>query len=136
MPVELNHTIVCARDKRASAAYLADLLGLSVGPDEGPFVPVAFDNGVTLDFMDRSDDFTLQHYAFLVDGATFEAAYDRMRERDVTIYAHPFLEQPGEIYVDGELRGFYFRDLAGHTMELLVKAAELTRDFGPVLERT
>jgi catechol 2,3-dioxygenase-like lactoylglutathione lyase family enzyme len=136
MPIELNHTIVCARDKRASAAFLADLLGLSVGPDEGPFVPVALDNAATLDFMDRDDDFTMQHYAFLVDGAAFEAAYDRMQDKGVTIFADPFLKQPGQVYVDEDLRGFYFRDLAGHTMELLVQASELSRDFGPVLERT
>src|SRR4051794_21213498 len=119
--IELNHTIVCARDKRASAAFLADLLGVTVGPDEGPFVPVALENSVTLDFMDRDDDFTMQHYAFLVDGDTYDAAYKRMLDKDVTIFADPFLREPGETYVDGDLRGFYFRDLAGHTMELLTK---------------
>ena len=122
MTLELNHTIVCARDKRASAAYLAELLDATVGPDDGPFVPIMLENSVTLDFMDRDDDFTMQHYAFLVDGGSFDAAYKRMLDKDVTIYADPFLKQPGETYAENGTRGFYFRDFAGHTMELLTKA--------------
>lgn len=67
MPVELNHTIVAARDRRASAEYLANLLGLEVGPPYGPFLPVETSNGVTLDFMESGDpEITSQHYAFLV----------------------------------------------------------------------
>ena len=50
MSVELNHTIVFARDNRASAEFLAGLLGLEVGEQWGPFIPVATGNGVTLDF--------------------------------------------------------------------------------------
>jgi catechol 2,3-dioxygenase-like lactoylglutathione lyase family enzyme len=121
MSVQLNHTIVCARDKRASAAFMSEVLDVPVGPDEGPFVPLELENAVTLDFMDRHDDFTLQHYAFLVDGETFELAYKRMQERDITIFADPFLEEPGETYLENGMRGFYFRDLNGHTMELLTR---------------
>jgi hypothetical protein len=40
MTVELNHTIVWARDKAASAAFLAEILGVPVGGPVGPFVPV------------------------------------------------------------------------------------------------
>jgi catechol 2,3-dioxygenase-like lactoylglutathione lyase family enzyme len=121
MTVQLNHTIVCARDKRASAAFMSEVLRVPVGPDEGPFVPLELENAVTLDFMDRDDDFTMQHYAFLVDGETFEAAYKRMQDKAITIFADPFLEEPGEIYLEDGMRGFYFRDLSGHTMELLTK---------------
>jgi catechol 2,3-dioxygenase-like lactoylglutathione lyase family enzyme len=122
MTVQLNHTIVNARDKRASAAFMSDVLDVPVGPDDGPFVPLEMENAVTLDFMDRSDEFTLQHYAFFVDGETFEAASKRMQDREITIFADPFLEQPGEVYEEDGMRGFYFRDLNGHTMELLTRA--------------
>ncbi|KOU44260.1 glyoxalase, partial [Streptomyces sp. WM4235] len=50
MSVELNHTIVHSRDNRRSAEYLADILGLEVGTEWGPFIPVETGNGVTLDF--------------------------------------------------------------------------------------
>ncbi|MGH3914505.1 MAG: VOC family protein, partial [Pseudonocardiaceae bacterium] len=67
MSVELNHTIVFARDNRVSAEFLANILGLEVGEEWGPFIPVATSNGVTLDFA-TSDQETIaaQHYAFLV----------------------------------------------------------------------
>ena len=120
--IELNHTIVGARDKRAAAAFMAEVLGVEVGPDEGPFVPITLENSVTLDFMDRDDDYTTQHYAFLVDGATFDAAYKRIVDKGVTIYADPFMKEPGEMYDEDGNRGFYFHDLAGHTMELLTPA--------------
>ena len=49
MAVELNHTIVPAADKWASAKFLAAILGLEAGPEWGPFVPIRLANGVTLD---------------------------------------------------------------------------------------
>ena len=51
MAIELNHTIVSARDPQASAAFLADMLGLPAPTRFGPFHCVALDNGVTLDFL-------------------------------------------------------------------------------------
>lgn len=49
MSIELNHTIVGAADKHASARFLAGILGLPVGADTGPFAPVrlAADPGFT-----------------------------------------------------------------------------------------
>jgi hypothetical protein len=44
-----------ARDKRASAKFLADILNLEAGPEWGHFVPVRTANGVTLDFDERED---------------------------------------------------------------------------------
>jgi hypothetical protein len=44
MSSELNHTIVWVRDKAASAGFLADILGVPVGPPSGPFVPVQLGN--------------------------------------------------------------------------------------------
>src|SRR5262249_55007997 len=66
MSVELNHTIVAAHDKEASARFLADLLGLEVSPQFGPFIPVQIANGVTLDYREEAGSITPQHYAFLV----------------------------------------------------------------------
>ncbi|MDP9843667.1 hypothetical protein [Streptosporangium lutulentum] len=40
MTVELNHTIVPARDPQASAQFLAEILGLSVDPPVAHFTPV------------------------------------------------------------------------------------------------
>ena len=78
MTVELNHTIIPARDKWTSAKFLADILNLEAGPEWGHFVPVCTGNGVTLDYSD-SLDFRPQHYAFLVSEAEFDAALSRIR---------------------------------------------------------
>ena len=54
MTVQLNHTIVAAHDKQTSARFLADILGLRVSPQYGPFIPVEIPNGVTLDYVDTA----------------------------------------------------------------------------------
>jgi hypothetical protein len=65
MSVELNHTIIPAKDKWVSAKFLADILNLEAGREWGHFVPVKTANGVTLDF-DTREEFRPGHYAFLV----------------------------------------------------------------------
>ena len=84
MAVELNHTIIPARDKRGSAKFLADILNLEAGPEWGHFVPVRTANGVTLDF-DEREDFRPQHFAFLVSEAEFDAALARIRAGGVRL---------------------------------------------------
>jgi len=121
MAVELNHTIVPSHDKHASAQFLAELLGLSVGAEDGPFVPVALGNGVTLDYMNRQG-FGEEHYAFLVDDATFDAAYQKMRDRGLEHWADPEHTQPGEINTRWGGRGVYFPDPNGHNLEILTRA--------------
>jgi catechol 2,3-dioxygenase-like lactoylglutathione lyase family enzyme len=118
MSVELNHTIVSAHDKLASADFLADILGVPVGDPVGPFVPVQLGNGVTLDYMD-SDAPGRNHYAFLVDDATFDAAYARLTERGIQIWADPGHEDPDVVNTRWGGRGLYFLDPAGHNMEIM-----------------
>jgi catechol 2,3-dioxygenase-like lactoylglutathione lyase family enzyme len=121
MPVELNHTIVAARDKHVSAAFLADILGLEVGDPVGPFVPLQLGNGVTLDYQDRAE-FSSQHFAFLVDDESFDAAYQRLLDRGIQTWADPDHTQPGELNTRWHGRGVYFPDPDGHNMEILTRA--------------
>lgn len=121
MSVELNHTIVAAHDKHASAAFLAEVLDLKVGGEVGPFVQLELANGVTLDYMDR-EEFSSQHFAFLVDDELFDAAHQRLLDRGIDTWADPDHEQPGEINTRWGGRGVYFPDPAGHNMEILTRA--------------
>ncbi len=121
MPVELNHTIVAAHDKHAAAAFLAEILGLEVGGESGPFVPLPLGNGVTLDYADRSG-FEPQHYAFLVDDEVFDAAYERLLDRGVRTWADPDHREPDTINTRWGGRGVYFPDPGGHNMEILTRA--------------
>jgi catechol 2,3-dioxygenase-like lactoylglutathione lyase family enzyme len=122
MSVELDHIIIPARDKLASARFLASILGLPAGPQVGPFVPVRLGNGVTLDYAD-ANDFHSHHCAFLVGDAEFDAALARVREAGITIYADPHHQQPGELNHREGGRGFYFDDPNGHNLELLTRVS-------------
>ena len=55
MAVQLNHTIVRSRDKRESATFLSEMLGVAAPVPFGPFLVVEVDNGVSLDFDDDVD---------------------------------------------------------------------------------
>ena len=120
MTIELNHTIVPSRDKHASAQFLADILGIPVAGEAGPFVQVELGNGVTLDYMNR-DDVTWQHYAFLVDDDTFDAAYKKLLDAGVQTWADPDHNEPDEINTRWGGRGVYFRDPDGHNLEILTR---------------
>lgn len=120
MSVELNHTIVHARDNRESAEFFADLLGLEITAEWGPFIAVALSNGVTLDFATiPAEHLTPQHYAFLVSDAEFDAAYGKIRARGVQHWADPHQKQPGEINHNDGGKGVYFLDPSDHAMELI-----------------
>jgi catechol 2,3-dioxygenase-like lactoylglutathione lyase family enzyme len=122
MSVQLNHTIVASRDKKASATFVADLLGLEVGAPYGPFIPVATTNGVTLDFADSDkDEITPQHYAFLVSEEEFDAIFGRIQQAGVAYYADPARQQAGVINHRGGGRGAYFEDPGGHVLEILTR---------------
>ncbi|MEU2926783.1 VOC family protein [Streptomyces sp. NPDC007251] len=120
MSVELNHTIVHARDNRESAEFLSELLGLDITGEWGPFVAVSLGNGVTLDFASIPEDrITPQHYAFLVSEEVFDAAYAKIVERGMAHWADPHQKQPGTINHNDGGRGVYFLDPVGHAMELI-----------------
>ncbi|MFG2616643.1 VOC family protein [Streptomyces sp. NPDC048507] len=122
MSVQLNHTIVFCRDNRKSAAFLADILGLEVGPEWGPFVPVSTTNGVTLDFAVLPDGpIAAQHYAFLVSEAEFDTAFEKIRSAGITHFADPHGKRPGEINHNDGGRGVYFPDPDGHGMEIITR---------------
>ncbi|MFJ2919068.1 VOC family protein [Streptomyces sp. NPDC087307] len=122
MSVELNHTIVHARDNRESAEFLADILGLEVGAEWGPFIPVQTANGVTLDFATIPEaSITAQHYAFLISEAEFDTAYARIKELGLTYFADPHQKHPGEINHNDGGRGVYFLDPVGHAIEIITR---------------
>ena len=120
MSIELNHTIVPARDPLASATFLADLLGLPAPVPFGPFFAVALDNGVTLDFQRDDGELTIQHYAFLVGESEFDAIFGRIRARGLTFWADPACRRPGQINHHDGGRGVYWDDPNGHRLDRLM----------------
>ncbi len=123
MAIELNHTVVLARDKQVAAPFLASLLGLPAPEPAGPFLAVTLANGVSLDYADAGGEVPSQHYAFLLSEAEFDAAFDRLQALNLTYYADPHHHQPGEINRRNGGRGLYFDDPDGHNMEIFTPGA-------------
>jgi len=124
--VELNHTIVQARDREASARFYAEILGLEIAGRLGPFVAVATGNEVSLDIMSVGDAaIHPQHYAFLVTDAEFDEIFGRIEERGLEYWADPFRQRPGEHNTGYGGRGVYFEDPNGHNLEILTRPYEL-----------
>jgi catechol 2,3-dioxygenase-like lactoylglutathione lyase family enzyme len=117
---QLNHIIIPAHDKKISAKFLGDILGVKPDPQWGPFIPLRTANGVTLDFVD-SKDVRTQHYAFLVDEREFDAGLARLKKDGIKIYASPHKDGPGEINHHDGGRGVYFEDPNGHLLEMITR---------------
>lgn len=118
MTIVLNHMIVPAADKQASAEFLARLLRLNVGVQAGPFVPVQINDDLTLDFDDRRGAVP-GHYAFLVDDDTFDALMEHLRKSPEIPYGSgPMHGWDREINHLGGGRGVYVGDPDGHSYEI------------------
>lgn len=122
MSIDLNHTIVHARDPKASATFLAEMLGRPEPVPFGPFHGVELDNGVTLDFIAAADDeLIIEHYAFLVSEQEFDQIFARITERGLPYWADPAHQQPGRINHHDGGRGVYWNDPNGHYLEIITR---------------
>lgn len=121
MAVELNHTIVWCNDKQTSANFLAEILGRPAPQPFHHFLVVELDNGVSLDFMEKAGKVALQHYAFLIGEADFDAVFARLRARGLDYWADPAKRKPGEINRNDGGRGLYFDDPNGHLLEVITR---------------
>lgn len=118
--IQLDHTIVPSRHKDAAARFFADLFGLTVGPATGPFMPVAVDDALTLDFADDAA-FEPHHYGFLVDDDTFDGILARAHLNGVTLGAGPEAGWDRQINHLNGGRGVYFQAPDGHTYEIFTR---------------
>jgi len=121
MTVKLNHTIVAARDRKASALFMSELLGLAPPVLLGPFALVTVGDELTLDFLETGDAITPQHYAFLVSEAEFDEIFGRIKARGLAYWADPSQKKRNEINRWDDGRGVYFEDPNGHLLEILTR---------------
>ena len=121
MPAQLNHTIVWCHDRYRSSAFLAEILGLPAPRTFLHFEIVDAANGVSLDYMEKDGPIALQHYAFLVSDAEFDAGMQQIERKGLTYWADPARSQPGVINHHFGGRGVYFEDPDGHLLELITK---------------
>src|SRR3712207_8736434 len=121
MPIVLNHTIVPARDKVASARWFADLFGLEFKGTHSHFAPVQVNADLTLDF-DDAEQFEGHHLAFLVTEDEFDAIFGRIQATDTPFGAEPWTGYNRQINHRQGGRGVYFTDANGHSWEIMTRA--------------
>ncbi len=121
MTIELNHTIVPARDKEESARFYERIFGFT---PEGPmahFSPVRISSqSLTLDF-DNREHVEPHHYAVKVSETEFDEIFDRIKKEGLAYGSGPRTPSDMEINNWDGGRGVYFVDPSGHLLELLTK---------------
>ena len=118
MSIMLDHTIVPARDKVASAEFFAGIFGLEYKGPHSHFAPVQVNDALTLDFDDR-DRFEPHHYAFRVSEGEFDAIFGRVKAAGIAYGSGPRSRTDGEINHRRGGRGVYFDDPNGHILEIM-----------------
>src|SRR5919198_886778 len=118
MTVQLNHTIIPARNKKESAKFLSEILGLPEPFAFGPFLAVQVDS-LTLDYVEVSEDTEIEsrHYAFLVSEDEFDQIFGRITERGIPYWAAPHKEPPQQITPRDGGGGCYSPAPDGHGLE-------------------
>ncbi|HXG36247.1 MAG TPA: VOC family protein [Dehalococcoidia bacterium] len=118
MGIALDHTIVPARDKVASAQFFARIFGLEYEGLWAHFAPVRVNETLTLDF-DEWERFESHHYAFLVSDEEFEAILERVKQEGIPYGSDPWAQDNMRINHRHGGRGFYFKDPNGHSLEVI-----------------
>ena len=118
MAIILDHTIVPAHDKVASARFFARIFGLEYNGPHSHFAPVRVNEQLTLDFDERGE-FEMHHYAFRIGEAEFDAIFDRVKAEGIPYGSGPRSRTDMQINRRNGGRGFYFEDPNGHVLEVL-----------------
>ena len=118
--INLDHTIVPAKDKEESARFFARIMGLKYEGVHGHFAPVKVNDTLTLDF-DNREGFEHHHYAFHVTEEDFDAIFERVKAESLPYGSEPRAQDNMQINNRLGGRGFYFKDPNGHSLELLTR---------------
>jgi catechol 2,3-dioxygenase-like lactoylglutathione lyase family enzyme len=123
MTIELDHAIVPARDRKAAAQLLAQILGVPWGDAGiGPFTAVYVNGGLTLDFDQAEAPFPLQHYCFRVTEAEFDAILARIRRKGIAYRSTPHGPADMEVNTHHGGRIVYWNEPDGHVWEALTSS--------------
>lgn len=120
MTIQLNHTIVSARDPESSAGFLSSILGLAAPETVGPFTIVQVGE-TSLDFIETEEYVHPRHFAFLVSEAEFDAIFQRIKDRGLSYWADPHRGNEGRINSWDGGRGVYWDDPDGHLLEIITR---------------
>jgi catechol 2,3-dioxygenase-like lactoylglutathione lyase family enzyme len=118
--MELDHLIVPARDREASAALLAAILGVPwSATGVGPFCPVYVSNGLTLDVDQVEGPLPVLHYCFRVGDGEFDGIVSRLTAAGIPYRSTPHGPADGRINTQHGGRIVYWSKPDGHVWEAL-----------------
>ncbi len=120
MPIELDHTIVPARNQVQAARQLAELLNVPWAESGiGPFSPVYVNSGLTLDFIDTDEAFPIYHFCFRVSQQDFDAILGRIKAAGIPYRSS--VRGPVDMKINTDYGGsmIYWNEPDGHQWEIL-----------------
>lgn len=123
MDVQLDHTMVSARDRRASAELLAAILDVPWSETGvGPFCPVYVNAGLTLDFDQADGPFPIQHFCFRLGEAGFDRLLARLAAHGIAYRSTPHGPVDGQVNTQHGGRIVYWSQPEGHVWEALTQS--------------
>lgn len=131
MSIELDHTMVSARDRRAAAellAYVLDVPWSETGV--GPFCPVYVSDGLTLDFDQADGEPPIQHFCFRVSDGALDGILARLAARRIGYRSSPHGPVDMRVNTDHGGRIVYWGEPDGHVWEALTVSYARRRGAG------
>lgn len=120
MTIELDHFIVSAKNQRASAKLLAELLGVPWAETcAGPFSPVYLNDGLTLDFITDEGQFSVEHFCFRVSEAEFDVILQRIQAAGIKYRSAVRGPEDMKINTDYGGKMVYWNEPDGHQWEMV-----------------
>jgi hypothetical protein len=121
--IELDHVIVSARDRVASARLLASLLDLPWDETSlGIFSAVYVNDGLTLDFITTDEAFPVEHFCFRVSDAEFDAILGRLEAAGIGWRGDVRGANDNRVGTAHGGRNIYWDEPDNHRWEILTKS--------------
>jgi hypothetical protein len=135
MSVYLDHLMVPARNKVASAKLLAELLGVPwCETGVGPFAPIYVNDGLTLDFDEWTDPFPLLHFCFRVSEQEFDSILERIKSARIPYRSNVHGPVDNRINTNHGGRIVYWNEPDGHQWEMLTVSYARAENRGDLNE--
>ena len=119
MTIFLDHMSVPTHDKVATAEFYASLFGVQYEGPRRDYAPLIVNDGLTLNF-ENVEQLDPRHYAFRMAPEEWESVKERLTAASVP-FGDSTRTNDGSVYERGGLRGFFFKDPNGHSVEIITK---------------
>jgi len=120
MSIQLDHTIVPSRDRRAAAELLGKVFGVAWSQTGvGPFCPVYVNEGLTLDIDQTAGELPVLHYCFRMSDPEFDALLARLVALGIEYRSLPHGPADGQVNTHHGGRIVYWSQPDGHVWEAL-----------------